>query len=272
VVILTDAGVASARLDAELLLAAALRADRTSLHVRPETVPAAAELDAFTAMIQRRALREPLAYIIGHKEFWSLDFEVTPAVLIPRPETEVAVEAALAILRVRGPEAMSICDVGTGSGCIAIALAHALSSASVVAADVSRAALEVAERNATRHGVRDRIDFVQSDLLAAVRGRHFDLIISNPPYVAAEEMAVLEPEPRREPELALNGGPGGLECIRWLLAEAAEALVPGGWLVMEIGADQATVVQTMAAVDGYSSARIAPDYAGAPRVLVAQVS
>lgn len=269
--VLTAAGVDSARLDAELLLAHVLRLDRTGVHVRSESNLSEGDARSFMALVQRRAAREPLAYLLGRKEFWSLEFEVAPAVLIPRPETEVAVEAALTILRPRASEPASICDLGTGSGCIAVALARELPGAAVVAADVSKAALEVARRNAAEHGVSDRIELVASNLFAQLRGRRFDLIVTNPPYVAAEEIDALEPELRWEPRLALDGGAGGLETIRWLLAEAVEALVVGGWLVMEIGAEQAAVVQAMAIVDGFTNIRIEADYAGTPRVLVAQV-
>jgi release factor glutamine methyltransferase len=268
--VLAAAGVPTARLDAEVLLAEALGCDRTAIHARPDSRLSPEQAGAFLRSVERRAAREPLAYIIGRKEFWSLEFEVTPAVLIPRPETEVAVEVALELLRANNAQGASVCDLGAGSGCIAIALARELPHATVVAADLSPAALAVAGRNAAKLGVRERVELVASNLLAGLRGRRFDLIVSNPPYVAAEEIGALEPELRWEPELALNGGVAGLEIIRWLFAEASEALRSGGWLVMEIGADQAAVARRMAVVNGFANVRVDPDYSGSPRVLVAQ--
>lgn len=265
-------GIPSARLDAELLLAHAIGADRTAIHTRAGALVSAAATVAYDDMLERRAAREPLAYIVGYKEFWSMDFCVTPAVLIPRPETEVAVEVALELLRSTESGDSTVCDVGTGSGCIAVALARELPHVAVVGVDVSVAALEVAQANAVQHGVDDRIELIAGDLLSAVRDRRFDVVITNPPYVASGEIGGLEPELRREPAGALDGGADGLAIIRRLFVQVAEVLKPGGWLVMEIGADQGAAVVAIAAASGFGDVSLRDDYAGQPRVLVARVS
>jgi release factor glutamine methyltransferase len=253
-----------------VLLAAATGVDRAAALTRPETVVPAPAARVYATLLQRRAAREPLAYVVGYKEFWSLEFEVSPAVLIPRPETELLVEIALELVKDPPSVSPSICDVGTGSGCIAIALARELAHASIVAVDQSAAALEVARRNAVKHAVADRIELVAADLFGAIRSRRFDLVVTNPPYVAAEDLADLEPELRWEPDSALNGGAGGLNIIRRLLAETAAALVPKGWVVMEIGAQQRDAVEALAVECGFTNCRVRLDYAGLPSLLVAQ--
>jgi release factor glutamine methyltransferase len=198
----------------------------------------------FDALVERRARREPLAYITGEREFWGLPFEVTPAVLVPRPETEVIVEAALK--RFADPDAeLTIADVCTGSGCLAVALAHERPRARVVATDVSAAALEVAARNASRHGVADRIRFVNGDLLEGI-GTTFDLIVANPPYVPESDRGTLAPEVKDfEPPLALFAGADGLDVIRRLLAQAAQRLSPRGALLFEFGFGQSDRVREL---------------------------
>jgi release factor glutamine methyltransferase len=299
---LTAAGVSSARLDAEVLLATACAVDRTALYVRANQAVAPAAQHAFRALLARRLRREPLQYIVGRQEFWSLDFVVTPAVLIPRPETELLVELALELFppskkgeqggfsspptsRARsksplpplfeggesenGP--LTICDLGTGSGCIAVALARELPYAEIWAVDQSAAALAVARANACRHRA-ERIRFVAGDLFAPLTGVHFDLIVCNPPYIATRVLEQLQPELAWEPPGALDGGSDGLEIIRRVVAAAPAHLVSGGWLVVEIGADQRPAVLELAQATGFQEVSVRDDYAGCARVLLARCS
>jgi release factor glutamine methyltransferase len=273
--ILTAAGVGTPRLDAELLLAAACGVDRTALYVRGREQVSAACAQTFRDMLDRRRRREPLQYIVGRQEFWSLDFAVTPDVLVPRPETELLVELALGALRARGVGARSavplrLCDVGTGSGCIAVVLATELPGAEVWALDDSTAALAVADANARRHGVAERIRFVRSDLFSSVSSQLFDVVVSNPPYLTANDLANLQPEVAFEPRSALDGGGDGLDVIRRLLAASPEYLGGGGWLLVEIGATQAAAVEDAARAAGFTTVSIHADYAGLPRVLMAR--
>jgi len=224
-----------ARRDAELLLMHALGCDRAYLLTHPEMRMTAEQAALYQAWLARRARHEPVQYIVGEWEFFGLKFRVTPDVLIPRPETEHLVEAALA--RVDHDQPVRIADIGTGSGAIAVALAHALPLARVTALDISKAALEVAQGNAQRHGLEDRIRFVASDLLGAVSGEQFDMIVSNPPYVAENEE--LEAQVRDyEPTSALFAGPDGLDVYRRLIPQAQMALKAGGWLLLEMGQGQ----------------------------------
>jgi len=240
--------------------------------------------EAFEALVGRRERREPTAGIIGHREFWELDIEVAPGVLIPRPETETLVEQALArVLNPsrpggrRGggagktPPAVAIADVCTGSGCVAIALARWLPAAMITAIDVSERALAVAERNAVRHDVADRVILVKRDLLDGVEGP-FDMIVSNPPYVPSRDLESLQPEIRdHEPAAALDGGPDGLAVIRRLVPQAARRLPAGGWLLFEFGFGQADAVRAIVAAEaGFDAADLWADLAGIPRVAAAQ--
>jgi len=263
---LEDAAVGTPRLDAEVLLARACGLNRTELYVRGREAVAAPCLAAFHTMLARRLRREPLQYIVGTEEFWSLEFMVTPDVLIPRPETELLVELALS----SSPRAAALCDVATGSGCIAVALARELPHAQVWGLDISLAALDVAAANAQRHGVGERLHLAVSNLLAAVGTRRFDVITCNPPYVASGEIASLQPELAWEPRRALDGGDAGLTVIRRVLATVPDHLVDGGWLLMEIGADQAGAVSALARQARYTTWRIQDDYAGLPRVFMAR--
>ena len=262
----------SPRLDAEVLLAEALGCQRIELYTRFDETPGDAMRTAFRELVRRRAEGTPVAYLVGRREFYSLSFRVTPDVLIPRPETELLVVAALDLAKMKGegrglgtlvpsevandegsgfrvqgsdspnPQSpisnrqISIADVGTGSGIIAVCLARHLPHCRVMAIDVSRAALDVAAGNAKQHGVADRIEFVQSDLFEAVPPeRRFDFIVSNPPYVAEAEMQRLAPDVRKfEPRVALLAGPRGTEVIESLIPQAAERLLPGGHLLLEI--------------------------------------
>lgn len=269
---LAAAGIDTARLDAELLLAHACGWTRTALFARlGDPVPAAARVP-FAAIVARRCRREPLQYIVGREGFWSLDLVVTPEVLIPRPETEMLIELTLAFCGRRGLQRpVTLCDVGTGSGCVALALARELPQATVWALDVSRAALRVARLNAERAGIADRVRFACCDLLAAVPGLRVDALVANPPYVRTAELATAQPELAWEPRLALDGGESGLTTIERLLRAAQTHVQPGGMLAIEIGADQGEAVRTRALAAGWTGARIVADRSGRPRVLVAEV-
>ena len=234
---LRDAGIdAAANLDARLLAQHVLGWEAAHLLTAAGDVPPDSFPADFEALVARRAAREPLAYITGRKEFWNLPFEVTPAVLIPRPETELIVEAALALVPPR--QLFTMIDVCTGSGNVAIAVAHDRAGARIVATDVSGAALEVARRNAARHGVQDRVHFVEADLFDDLSGP-VDLVTANPPYVAEHSEAGLQPEVgEHEPRVALFGGIEGLAVIERLVHDAPPLLRPGGHLVFEFGYGQ----------------------------------
>ncbi len=261
-------GIESARLDGELLLAHALGWKRIDLYARFDHVPSGEALGRFREMVRARGLqRIPSKYLIGESEFYSLPLQVTPAVLIPRPETELLVERALALLG-EDQEAL-VADLGTGSGAIAIAVAAQRPLARVVATDVSPEALAVARSNAERHGVGGRIEFRQGEWFAALEpGTRFDALLSNPPYVAAPDLERAMPEVRdHEPRVALDGGPDGLSCLRVLIAGAPPWLKAGGWLVLEIGAGQAEAVTMLAnETEAYGAMQVTPDYQGIPRI------
>lgn len=239
---LLAAGVSpeEARLDAELLARHVLGWDRARLIVsRDEPVPDSSA-ETFEALVRRRAAREPTAYILGHKEFWGLDFLVSPGVLIPRPETELIIEETRRLLE-RASRPL-VADVGTGSGCLAVALAVDCPTARVIATDTSRTALDVAHRNAVHHKVADRCRFVRSSMLDALAGP-FDVVMSNPPYVPTVDAPQLQPEVRDfEPASALFAGPDGLDAIRALVTNAPSTLRPGGALIFELGQGQADAV------------------------------
>lgn len=281
---LRAADVPSHTLAAELLLMHALGRDRAWLysHAEDSLDPTAAE--KYFAMIARRAAGEPTQYITGKQEFWGLEFEVTPAVLIPRPETEHVVEVALERLGARGIKLdmatgkpspkLRVADVGTGSGCLAVSLAHELPHAEIFATDISAEALDVARRNAARHRVSDRIHFHQTDLLQVLlhESHLFDLIVSNPPYVARNEAASLQREVRdHEPELALFGGSTGLEIYARLIEQAGALLSPRGILVLELGHGAADAVRKMFHMQrDWANVSITKDLASIPRVLSAE--
>lgn len=258
-------GVPTARRDAELLLLRVLRRERAWLMAHPEEKLSEEEAQQFESWIERRARHEPVQYILGEQEFFGLSFRVTPDVLIPRPETEHLVETLLA--RVPPDHPVRICDVGTGSGAIAVALAHALPGAHVTAVDISSAALCIARENAERHGVEGRVRFLESDLLSSVRGERFDAVVSNPPYVADSE--VLEAQVREyEPRAALYAGPTGLEVYRRLIPQAWEHLAPGGWLLMEIGHGQRDALAAL--LEDWDEVGFVNDLQGIPRVVIAR--
>ena len=265
-------GVESARLDAELLLADTLGLTRVELYTNYDRPLQKEEVDRFRDLLRRRAMREPVAYILGRREFWSLDFEVDRRVLIPRPETETLVEAALEVLGARtSGAAPALLDLGTGSGALAIALAVEIPALRVVATDIAAAALEVAPRNAARHDVADRIDFRQGDLYAAVReDERFDAVVSNPPYCRRAELAGLEPEVREwEPGCALVSGTDGMDVTRRIVAGAGKFLAPDGWLLVEVGT-QAEDVRDLMTKERWRDVRAFDDLAGRVRVVGAQ--
>jgi release factor glutamine methyltransferase len=253
------------RRDAELLLAHLLGWNQAALLTHPERVLSPPEADEFECMLRRRLASEPLQYITGVQEFFGLPFEVSPAVLIPRPETEHLVEAVLE--RFSREASPRIVDVGTGSGAIAVALAHAIPRSRVTAVDLSSAALEVAQRNAERHGVLERVTLLQSDLLAAVGSTDFDVVVSNPPYIADGE--VLEPQVfNYEPRSALYAGPTGLEIYERLIPQARRVLKPQGWLMLEIGHGQSPALLKL--LSDWNDLRFLDDLQGIPRVVQAK--
>jgi release factor glutamine methyltransferase len=268
---LRDAGIPpdEADLDARLLAEHALGWTTERYIVDGPQAEPAGFTERYDAFIARRAAREPYAYIVGREEFWGLDLEVTPAVLIPRPETELVVESALELIP-EGAHA-TICDVGTGSGCIAIAIAHDRPDAAVTAIDISSSALAVARRNAERHRVTSRVKFREGDLFAGVSER-FDLIVSNPPYVPERDRPTIQAEVGRyEPATALFAGADGLDAIRRLLADAPSRLRPGAHLVFEFGYGQADAIdEAIANAPGLEAVAIRPDLQGIPRVAVAR--
>ena len=299
---LRDAHVPSFTLAAELLLLHVLERDRTWLYAHPEASVSDARAEQFQALIARRASGEPTQYLMGKQEFWGLEFEVTPDVLIPRPETEHVIEVALDRLALRevragrpqttSGEGFLIADIGTGSGCLAIALAKELPGASLYATDISSQALVVARRNAERHGVAERVEFEQCNLLEGMTGgwaRHaaslqgklshgaadaldgFDLIVSNPPYVGRHEMETLPIEVRKhEPENALYGGEEGYELYADLISQASLRLKSGGFLVLELGHDSLLAVRPLLDAPVWANVGVTNDLAGIPRVIAAE--
>jgi release factor glutamine methyltransferase len=272
---LAKAGIPSARLDAEVLLAHALGGTREQLIAAQSLTLGDAQVERYLDLLRRRSEREPVAYILGHQEFWSLDFHVTPDVLIPRPESERLVEIALEIAVKNSPaRPLRILDLGTGSGAIAVSLAKELPRALVWATDRCAAALTVARSNARRHGVEDRIHFLHGDLWAAVddAAEKFDLIVANPPYIPSAEIDRLEPEVSRwEPRGALDGGMDGLDFYRRIALRAHSYLAPSGAVALEIGADMGTKVPPLfIEFNGSAEIEVAQDYSGRDRVVLAR--
>jgi len=268
---LENAGIPSPRLDAEVLMAFCLGRERLELYKYPDLILDERHLVTFRSFVARRKKWEPVAYITGFKDFWSCRLEVNKSVLIPRPETEIIVEEALNLCRLSAGRKISILDVGTGSGAIAIAMAKELSHARVVATDISAAALAVAAHNARQAGLAGKIDFREGNLFEPVDG-FFDIIISNPPYIAAEEYAQLPAGVRDfEPREALLAGPRGTEFYELLINQAIEYLPQAGWLLLEIGATQeAAVSGKLKAAGRYDEISHRADYAGYPRVIRAR--
>jgi release factor glutamine methyltransferase len=265
---LEAAGIPSARLDAEVLLAFLLQCERLAFIKNPDDTLSEKQWADFNRLIARRAGGEPAAYITGRKAFWSFALDVNPAVLIPRPDTEVIVEEALAVLRQESWRRPRILDIGTGSGAIALALACETPGASITATDISEAALQTAQKNAAALKA-EQIVFLQGDLFEPVEGR-FDLIVSNPPYIGADEYESLPPGVKNfEPEEALRAGQTGLEFYEKLIYQAHGYLAENGWLLLEIGARQQQEVRAIfeAHKNFYERIDVRADYAGFPRVI-----
>lgn len=269
-------GSDSPRLDAEILLAHALDVERIDLYMRINEEPSEEQRAVFRELVSRRAKHAPVAYLVGAKEFFSLSFRVSPDVLIPRPETELLVVGVMDLERERAEACepreapVRICDVGTGSGAIAVSLAKYLPNSEVTAIDLSDRALAVARENAAKHGVQDRVTLLHGDLLSVVPlETQFDYIVSNPPYVTDAEMQELSPEVADyEPHSALRAGPKGTEVIQRLLPQAVEHLVPGGWLMIELSPMiHDAAYDLLAATPGLEPAETLRDLARHPRVI-----
>lgn len=260
---LADKGVENPRLEAEWLLCEALSLDRVGLYLNFDKPLSDQELATFRTMVARRAKREPLQYILGTQEFMGLEFQVTPAVLIPRHDTEVLVTEAIQ----RAQALPSILDIGAGSGCVAVALAQALSGTEISSVDISPEALEVARGNAERNGVA--VHFFQGSLFEPFAGRRFGMVVSNPPYIPKHDLDTLQPEVRGfEPVNALDGGADGLDFYRSIVAQAPEHLLERGWLLFEVGAGQAPDVLALLEQGGFSAGTFtAQDPAGIERVV-----
>jgi release factor glutamine methyltransferase len=256
---------ADAAIDVELYARTILEWDRARLLTSLQTEAPAALEPRFSDWLSRREQGEPTAYIVGTREFWGLDFAVSPAVLIPRPETEFIVEEALAVLRRQA--ARRVADIGTGCGCIAVALAHEVPDCVIVATDISAEALHVARDNAERHGVADRIQFANTSYLDSVEGR-FELITANPPYVREGDKAALARDVRHEPDVALFGGASGLRDIEGVLDAAASRLTEDGWFVMEFGFGQEDDVRARVAARDLHLDHVHADLQGIPRTAI----
>jgi release factor glutamine methyltransferase len=266
----TERGIETPRLDAECLLAFALGVDRMQLYLDFDKPASPAERDAFRELVRRRAdERVPVAQLVGRKEFWSLPIRVTADVLSPRPDTETLVAAALERLPERDTDAR-ILEIGTGSGAVALAIAHERPRARITATDISPAALKVAEGNARDLGFEDRIEFAEGSFFGPVIGRRFELVVSNPPYVAESERSQLAPELAHEPDVALFAGPDGRDALRELVAGVAAFLAPGGIFAVELAPDQAPIVADGLSEAGMEDVVTHRDLAAAPRVVSAR--
>jgi release factor glutamine methyltransferase len=268
-------GIESARLDAELLLAHCRNRARIQLYIDFERLVTAEELSAFRELVRRRAAREPVAYLIGYREFWSLKIAVEKGVLIPRPETELLVEELIKIFKPPSGERLqaAILELGTGSGALSIALAQELKQCSIYATDISSSALIIAQRNSRAHGCADRIHFIRGDSLAAFRQKEvFDLIVSNPPYICSAAVAGLAPEIRaHEPVEALDGGPDGLSFYRQWIPQMPVLLKSNGWAVLEMGAGQSVAISQLFQNTGaFADVQTVKDYAGHERIIRAR--
>lgn len=276
--ILSHAGSESARLDAELLLAGVVGLDGSRLYLHHESPLDARAEELFSALLSRRVGGEPVAYITGRREFWSLDFLVTPAVLVPRPETEMLVEIAAGLFAAESQSSnlkLKVLDLGTGSGAIAVSLAKEIAGAEIWATDISPDALDIARANARRHGVEKNIHFLSGDLFEPVREqvKFFDLILANPPYVRRGDFDALPRDVRDfEPRLALDGGVDGLDFYRRIIPSAPAYLTTGGFVAVEIGADMGEdVLRLFATAGDYAPAQLSRDLAGKNRVAGARL-
>ena len=274
---LKQKGIDSPRLSAEILLAHQLHLTRVKLYLQYDQPLTGQEVEGYRALIRRRLSREPIQYITGIQEFWSMEFIVSPSVLIPRPETEVLVEQAVSLgqenpnLQEKGA---SLLDLGTGCGALAVALAREFEKALIFATDISEEALRIARRNAESHGVKDRIDFRSGDLFMpfAAKGARFNLILSNPPYIPSETFETLSPEVRKyEPRSALDGREQGMVYITRILREAAGYLVPGGWILVEMDPEQTPkAIRVIQETGQFSEHRRIQDYSHRYRVVLAR--
>lgn len=265
---LASGEVPDARRDAELIVSFVTGKDKTFLIAHPEHELSANEKNHLNKLIERRLTREPLQYILGRQEFYGLNFEVTPDVLIPRPETEILVERAIEFLQPLDDP--TFCEIGVGSGCISVSVLHNVRTAKATATDVSTKAINIASANAVKHAVDDRIEFVESDVYSNIPETQFDAILSNPPYVPEIDLDSVQPEVRDfEPQLALTSGPQGLAVITRLIREAPEFLKPGGMLIFEMGFNQSTAVSRMFDMTVWQIFEILPDLQSIPRIAVA---
>ena len=269
---LSEQSIPDASLEAEVLLRHALAVDRADFFAALRREVAPKQQKVVDRSLARRLAGEPLFYIIGQRQFYSLDLTVGPRAMVPRQETELLVEEALRLAERRADGAISIADVGTGSGAIAIAVAKSLPLSQVYATDISDGALAVADENRRRHGVADRVRLRRGDLLEAL-DRPVDIIVSNPPYIPSGAIAGLAPEVRREPALALDGGPDGMRTIRRLIAQAPDCLNPGGQLLVEIAPEQLETVMSLARhTFPWKRVAYSRDLLGMPRVVIVDTS
>ena len=270
---LNQAGIDSPRMEAEVLFAGALKLTREDIYSRPERILTESEKNILRNFVGRRALREPVAHIIGRKEFWSLDFKITPNVLIPRPETETLVETLLS-LNSKNPTnlPLNFLEIGTGSGAVAVVMAHEILNCRVTATDYSLEVLAVARLNAEKHGVSDKIDFVQSDMFLELPIALYDYIVSNPPYIQTSHLNGLMPDVINfEPKNALDGGGDGLDFYRKIIPESLNYLKKGGVISLEIGETQAQPIKNFFFSEGkYEEINIFQDYSGYDRVVSAR--
>lgn len=264
-------GSETPRLEAEILLAHARKCKRIELYTNYDLELSDVVRATMRDLVNRRAKREPVAYLVGYREFFSLVFRVTADVLIPRPETETLVMEALAVAKpLPAPAVLDLC---TGSGCVAIAIAKNCPAATVTATDISPAALTIAAENATKHKVSERVSFLEGDLFAPLAAdQRFGVIVSNPPYIPTADIATLHTDVQQyEPRLALDGGSDGLDLVRRILVDARSHLKPGGWLMLEFTPEQAATIQVLATEHGYADAAIVKDTAHEPRFLRARL-
>lgn len=270
----TNHKIEEPHLEAEILLAHALKIKRIELYMQHERVLKEEELAAFKQLILRRIKREPTAYIIGYKPFMSLDLNVTKDVLIPRPETEKLVEESISLVKLTGKDIVHVADIGTGSGAIGVSVAKYCKSAKVYATDISKAAIGVAESNAEKHGVKERISFYLGDLFSPIpEGIKFDLILSNPPYIKTSEIKDLQPEiSKYEPAGALDGGPDGLDYYRKIISQAPNYLADSGYLLLEAGYGQAdNIVEMIKNTGSFRETKKVKDLSGIDRVILAKI-
>lgn len=270
---LASRGIEGARLDAELIVSHALNIRRLDVYLRFEQPLNEAELATIRGLLERRRKREPMAYILGKRDFYNRSFKTDARALVPRPETELVIEAALTRLKARGDGPLRVLDLGTGTGAIAITLALEVANATVDAVDLSDAALSLARENVTAHGVGDRVTLHAGSLYKPVGDARYDLIVSNPPYIPTAECDELMPDVANfEPRLALDGGPDGTLVLRSLVAGAPAHLRPGGSLVVELGHDQGAAARAIAEAAGFPTVGVTLDYARLDRVLTADLA